>query len=172
MKRFFTFLLFVLMIGIVCLFSFYQISDEHSDAILPIVFAMLFIIAVYAAILVHIDLAHEKEITHRGYTIKGRIERIKFYVDQYALSVKHTRRLIVSFTWEASTYKLETLNGVSLNKYKEGDEVDILYLPEYPKKIVLKGELPTSVFGVWFYTVLTVGTSAVILVLTLKDLLI
>ena len=72
----------------------------------------------------------------------------------------------MSFNWEGTIYKLETLNGFRPGKHVVGEDVELLYLPEYPKKIVQKDALKTSAFGVWFVIIMTFVISVVGIILT------
>ena len=39
------------------------------------------------------------------------------------------------------------LTTVPYKKYKKGSDIELLYLPEYSRKVVIKGEEPTSITG-------------------------
>ena len=170
MKVFMIFLTFIL-IAVTFLLRYFPVFQEHSIIINPIIFVLLLVFSVFGAMIGHINLKREKEITQRGNLVQGRIEEIKLYFGHSALLRNHSVRPVVSFAWDRSFLRLEIMNGVPAKKYEVGDVVELLYLPEYPQKVVQKGERPTTVFSVWFVTVLTITASIWGLIMTVNELL-
>ena len=102
---------------------------------IPIIF-----IGVIAALIFHVIYSDRKykEIEVRGKPIKGRVVKIKYFRDKFFMKTGKCN-LIVSFEMHSEQKTLRTLSALDDYKYSVGDEIDLLYIEEYPKLIIVDG---------------------------------
>jgi hypothetical protein len=79
-----------------------------------------------------------KEIEARGKQIKGNVEKIKYIRNKFFIKTGACN-LRVSFEAPSGQKILTTLSILDDYKYSVGDEIDLLYLENYPKLVIVEG---------------------------------
>lgn len=78
-----------------------------------------------------------KEIEKRGIQVKGKVVKLKYLRRQF---IKTGRcRIVASCEIESERRTFKTLSDVDDYDYSPGDEINLLYLDEYPKLIIIDG---------------------------------
>jgi hypothetical protein len=123
------------------------------DYLLAIGCVVLFLYAMCSQIFRCVDLQREKEIIKRGHPVHGKVEKIRYRLINRSFARENCTP-VVSFSWEFKHYRLDTLTTVPHRKYKIGSVVELLFLPEYPNKVVIKDDKPTSSWGLFVDTII------------------
>jgi len=118
-----------------------------KNVILVAILTLVIISTPYTIITICLDMQKEKEIWLRGHHILGKIESIHYTLINISFRLHHNCMPKVSFVWDGKSYRLRSLTTFPYRKYKKGSEIELLFLPEYPKKVVLKNEQPTTASG-------------------------
>ncbi len=95
----------------------------------------------------YFDYIHEKEIAQYGELVQGKIVKLQFYPFNRSLSRRYDCTPTVSFLWKGSHLQLKALTSVPRKKYNSGSNIELLYLPEYPRRVIVKGERLRSGIG-------------------------
>ncbi|MCL2253500.1 MAG: hypothetical protein FWC09_03575 [Lachnospiraceae bacterium] len=159
------FILFQIMMEKLNEHSIIILSIKYSSIIYLINYILIFIGSIYIFIHHYSDLRKQEDIFKRGILIHGNIESIIFRGTKKSLISGRQIVPIVSFQWQGITYKYQTLTSIPPKKYKKGDEVELLFLPEYPDKVVQKNESPLSPRGTYFLAIVFFITSVRALVI-------
>ena len=133
------------------------------------VYIALFVLVICCQINGYSNLQREKEIFKRGQLVQGKVERINCVIINRSFARQYNCTLVVSFSWEHSNYRLRTLTTVPHRKYTKGSNVDLLFLPEYHKKVIIKDAKAPSLLGFWADTlfIFLMTTAAVIALINL-----
>jgi hypothetical protein len=116
----------------------------------------------------YLNFSHEKDIAQRGHLLQGRVEKIIFNPFGSSMTRRHYSKPVVSFFWDGSRYQLKTLTTVPHKKYTEGSDIELLYLPEYSRKVIVKGEELRSGIGFLWDTLMIVFCLACVVIGTVN----
>ena len=92
----------------------------------------------------YIDMRLEQEIIKRGQPIRGKVVKINYVPTDSSFSREYQCTCMVSFTWEGNDYRVRALATFAPKQYVVGSDITLLYLPEYRKKAVIYGGMPSS----------------------------
>jgi|GEM_PF-2037891 len=107
---------------------------------IEIIIAHVIIMGIFAFFLCHSIYIgpRYKEIESSGKQIKGKVEKIKYIRNKFFMKTGACN-LSVSFEVESEKKILTALSILDDYKYSVGDEIDLLYLENYPKLVIVEG---------------------------------
>jgi hypothetical protein len=104
----------------------------------------------------YIKFIREKEISKRGHSVKGRVEKVFFIPFGSSMTRRYYYKPEVSYFLRGFRYCVKTLNTVPYRKYVEGVEIELLYLSEHPQEVLVKDEKLNSGIGLLWDTLMLV----------------
>lgn len=124
--------------------------------IVSIVFIILFMYIYIRSIIIHF---RYKEVEKRGLKIKGQVLELK-YIRTRQLIKTGRCHIVVSCEIASEQKTFKTLSAVGNDDYSPGDEINLLFLDEYPKSIIIEGIPSTSkeVFAIF-----TIGIALIVI---------
>lgn len=103
-----------------------------------VLYVLLILVIVFAVVYEIVTDRKYKEIEKRGIKVKGHVEKIKNIRRQWFIKTGRCYA-IVSFNNGAEQKTLRALSIVHDYDYSLGDTIDLLYLEEYPKLVIIEG---------------------------------